>query len=107
MANLNASRNLNLGRVADRLVSDVERLNQLKAIANKKNYPLKIKQLNERIADEHDLWSRKNPTQKLLDLQKDLTFIQSQVDMDNLNKTRIDQLCEKYNIGYGKSGFTK
>lgn len=107
MANLNASRNLNLGRVADRLVSDVERLSQLKAIANKKNYPLKIKQLNERIADEHDLWSRKNPTQKLLDLQKDLTFIQSQVDMDNLNKTRIDQLCEKYNIGYGKSGFTK
>lgn len=96
MANLNASKNLNLSRLADRLVDDVERINQLKAIANKKNYPLKIKQLHARISQEFDFWNKKGPSNRLSDLKHDLDFIQLQIETEEVNKIKVDRLASKY-----------
>lgn len=97
----------NLTKLTDKLLNDQSKFDQLRAIANKKNYSHKVKLLHARISEEYDFWSsKKNPTQKLLDLDKDRTFIESQVNSENLDKARIDLLTEKYNIGHGESRIT-
>lgn len=89
---------LGLSKITNKLVGNLEQLNKLKEIANRKNYPYRVKQLHSRIQEEYDLWNKKEPSQKLLDLKKDLTFIQSQLNESVLNKDRIDVLIEKYGL---------
>ena len=69
-------KHLGLNRAADGLLNNQDKFQQFKDIANRRNYPYKVKKLQERITEEHDFWSKKNPSQKLLDIKKDLTFIQ-------------------------------
>ena len=95
-------KNKNLSRIADDLVERADKFQQLRDIANRKNYPHKIKQLHARISEEFEFWNKKDPSAKLLDLKKDCIFIESQLTETNLNKVRIDELCTKYNIGYDK-----
>ncbi len=95
-------RTSNLTKLTDKLLNDHSKFDQLRAIANKKNYPHKVKLLHNRIQEEFNFWLKKNPTNKLDDIKRDLIFIESQVNSENLNKDRIDLLTEKYNIGYGK-----
>lgn len=99
-------RTSSLTKLTDKLLNDQSKFDQLRAIANRKNYPRKVKLLHARISEEFDFWSKKSPSQKLLDLKKDRTFIESQVNTENLDKARIDLLTEKYNIGYGESRIT-
>ena len=84
-------------KIANTQVNRLEQFDKLKEIANRNNYPHKVKLLTEKIQSEYDFWNLKNPSQKLEDITKDLIFIKSQV-RDNLNKERIDVLIEKYGL---------
>jgi hypothetical protein len=95
------NKHLGVNKIADKLVGRLEQFEKLKEIANRKNYPHKIKLLEEKIEEQHTFWKRKDHSQRLLDLEKDLTFIRSQKQECSLDKQRIDLLIEKY--GYGKS----
>lgn len=96
-------KNKNLSRIADDLVGRADKFRALRDIANRKNYPHKIKQLHTRISEEFEFWNKKDPSAKLLDLKRDRIFIESQLTETNLNKVRIDELSVKYNIGYDKN----
>ena len=72
-------------------------MEKLKEIANRQNYPHKVKQLSAKIQEEYNFWNLKNPSQKLEDITKDLIFIKSQRDSDP-NRQRIDELIEKYGL---------
>lgn len=84
-------------KIANTQVNRLEQFDKLKEIANRNNYPHKVKQLSAKIQEEYNFWNLKNPSQKLEDITKDLIFIKSQVH-DNLNKERIDVLIEKYGL---------
>ena len=89
--------NKSLNRVADKLINDSDRFKRLQELGNRKNYPNKVKRLTAKITEEFDFWSKKNPSQKLEDIRKDLIFIQS-VKEPTLSKDRIDILMEKYGL---------
>jgi hypothetical protein len=88
---------LGFSKIANTQVSRLEQFDKLKEIANRNNYPHKIKQLTAKITEEFNFWSKKNHSNKLEDLRKDLIFIQSQVN-ETTNKSRIDLLMEKYGL---------
>lgn len=87
-----------LEELSDKLLERDNYFRKLKSISLKGNYTKRILLLKERINQELDLWRRKNPSAKLLDLEKDLNFLESQKDDKNLDKFRIDILSEKYSI---------
>jgi len=89
--------NNHLSRLADKLVNNSDRFKKLQELGNRKNYPNKVKHLSAKIQEEFDFWSKKNPSQKLEDIRKDLIFIQS-VKEPTLSKDRIDTLMEKYGL---------
>ena len=89
-------KNKSLSRIADDLVGRADKFQALRDIANRRNYPHKIKQLHTRISEEFDFWNKKEPSAKLLDLQRDLNFIKTQLEATEINKIRIDQLASKY-----------
>ena len=89
--------NKSLNRVADKLINDSDRFKRLQELGNRKNYPNKVKRLTAKITEEFDFWSKKNPSQKLEDLKRDATFIQS-IEEPTLSKDRIDILMEKYGL---------
>lgn len=95
-----------LNKVANKMVKQLDKFQQLRDVANRSNYSHKLKKLHEKLIDEVDLWERKDPSNKLLDLKKDLTFIESQINQTDLNRGKIDLLAEKYSIGYGKDRST-
>lgn len=91
-------------KVTNKLVGRLEQFEKLKEIANRKNYPFKIRLLEDKLKNEYEFWQKKDNNlssvqAKLVDLQKDLNFILSQKEI--FNKERIDLLINKY--GYGKS----
>ncbi len=90
-------KNLGLSKIANSYVGRMDQMEKLKEIANRKNYPYKVKQLSAKIQEEYNFWNLKNPSQKLEDITKDLIFIKSQVH-DNLDTKRIDVLIEKYGL---------
>ena len=90
-------KNLGFFKIANTQVNRLEQFDKLKEIANRNNYPHKIKQLSAKIQEEYNFWNLKNPSQKLEDITKDLIFIKSQIH-DNFNKERIDVLIEKYGL---------
>lgn len=89
---------LGLTRVANSYVHRLEQIEKLKEIANRKNYPHKVKVLHKRIEEEYSFWKQKQnpPIEKLLDLEKDLTFIETQINISELKKEKIDLLMSKY-----------
>ena len=84
-----------LNKTANSYVNRLDQFEKLKEIANRKNYPHKIKQLRSKIQERYDFWNLKSHSQRLDDLTRDLIFIKSQTD-SNLNKERIDELMKKY-----------
>ena len=62
-----------------------------------RNYPHKVKLLDTKISEEYNFWSKKEPSQKLLDIEKDRNFIQS-IKEPTQNKERIDILMNKYGL---------
>jgi hypothetical protein len=90
-----------INKTANKLVDRLEQFEKLKEIANRRNYPHKIKLLEEKIEEQYTFWKKKDHEQRLLDLEKDLIFIRSQRQECSIDKQRIDLLMEKY--GYGKS----
>ena len=90
-------KNLGLSKIANGFTNKLDQMEKLKEIANRNNYPHKIKQLSAKIQSEYDFWNLKNPSQKLEDITKDLIFIKSQTK-DSFNKERIDVLIEKYGL---------
>ena len=93
----NSFKNLGLSKVANSFTGKLDQMEKLKEIANRNNYPHKIKQLSAKIQEEYNFWNLKNPSQKLEDITKDLIFIKSQTK-DSFNKERIDVLIEKYGL---------
>lgn len=88
---------LGFSKIANAQVTRLEQFDKLKEIANRNNYPHKVKQLTARITEEFNFWSKKNHSNKLEDLKKDLNFIQSQVN-EAPDKKRVDLLMEKYGL---------
>lgn len=88
---------LGFSKIANAQVNRLEQFDKLKEIANRNNYPHKVKQLTAKIQEEYDFWNLKNPSRKLEDITKDLIFIKSIKD-PNVNKDRIDILIEKYGL---------
>ena len=97
------SKHKGLNKVADRMLNQTNLMHKLANLAGRKNYPGKLKKLEEKIQTQLELWERKEPSAKLADLKKDLNFIKSQTDQTSLNKQKIDILITKYSIGYGES----
>ena len=93
----NSFKQLGLSKIANTQVNRLEQFDKLKEIANRNNYPYKIKQLTAKIQEEYDFWNLKNPSRKLEDITKDLTFIKS-IKEPTLSKVRIDELIEKYGL---------
>ena len=90
-------KSLGISKIANGYVNRLDQMEKLKEIANRQNYPHKVKQLSAKIQEEYNFWNLKNPSQKLEDITKDLIFIKSQRDSD-LNRQRIDELIEKYGL---------
>jgi hypothetical protein len=90
-------KNLGLSKIANSYVDRMDQMEKLKEIANRKNYPHKVKQLTAKITEEFNFWSKKNHSNKLEDLKKDLNFIQSQVN-ETTDKSRVDLLMDKYGL---------
>lgn len=88
---------LGFSKIANTQVSRLEQFDKLKEIANRNNYPHKVKQLTARIQEEYDFWNLKESSRKLEDLTKDLIFIKS-IKEPTSNKERIDILIEKYGL---------
>lgn len=88
---------LGFSRIANTQVNRLEQFDKLKEIANRKNYPHKVKLLTEKVQNEFNFWAKKNHSNRLADIEKDLKFIQSQVN-EATNKSRIDLLMEKYGL---------
>jgi hypothetical protein len=88
---------LGFSKIANTQVNRLEQFDKLKEIANRNNYPHKIKQLTAKIQEEYDFWNLKNPSRKLEDITKDLIFIKS-IREPILGKERIDELIEKYGL---------
>jgi hypothetical protein len=86
-----------LFKIANTQVNRLEQFDKLKEIANRNNYPYKVKQLTAKIQEEYDFWNLKNPSRKLEDITKDLIFIKS-IKEPALSKVRIDELIEKYGL---------
>jgi len=93
----NSFKQLGLSKIANTQVNRLEQFDKLKEIANRNNYPYKIKQLTAKIQEEYDFWNLKSPSQKLEDITKDLIFIKS-IKEPTLSKVRIDELTEKYGL---------
>lgn len=87
-----------LGKATDKLTSRLDSFEKLKQVANKNNYPFKLKKLFNRVSEEYAFWSRKGDSPQLDDLQKDLNFILDQVAQEVVDRVRIDQLIQKYPI---------
>ena len=88
---------LGLSKIANTQVNRLEQFDKLKEIANRNNYPYKVKQLTAKIQEEYNFWNLKNPSRKLEDITKDLIFIKS-IKEPTLSKVRIDELIEKYGL---------
>jgi hypothetical protein len=93
----NSFKQLGLSKIANTQVNRLEQFDKLKEIANRNNYPYKIKQLTTKIQEEYDFWNLKNPSRKLEDITRDLIFIKS-IKEPTLSKVRIDELVEKYGL---------
>lgn len=89
---------LGISKTADRVVSQLEQVQKLKEVANRKNYSHKVKLLYERIKEQYDFWEQKqNPQEgRLLDVKRDLSYIESQLTNTAVDKEKIDQLMYKY-----------
>jgi hypothetical protein len=93
----NSFKQLGLSKIANTQVNRLEQFDKLKEIANRNNYPYKIKQLTAKIQEEYDFWNLKSPSRKLEDITRDLIFIKS-IKEPTLSKGRIDELVEKYGL---------
>lgn len=93
----NSFKQLGLSKIANTQVNRLEQFDKLKEIANRNNYPYKIKQLTAKIQEEYDFWNLKNPSRKLEDITRDLIFIKS-IKEPTLSKVRIDELIDKYGL---------
>jgi hypothetical protein len=93
----NSFKQLGLSKIANTQVNRLEQFDKLKEIANRNNYPYKIKQLTAKIQEEYDFWNLKSPSRKLEDITRDLIFIKS-IKEPTLSKVRIDELVEKYGL---------
>lgn len=89
---------LGLGKAANKIVDRLDSFEKLKQVAAKTNYPFKIKKLFERLTEEKAFWSRKGESPKLLDIEKDLNFITSQIGEERIDRTKVDSLIQKYPI---------
>jgi hypothetical protein len=90
-------KNLGFFKIANTQVNRLEQFDKLKEIANRNNYPHKIKQLTAKVQEEYNFWNVKNPSRKLEDITRDLIFIKS-IREPILDKERINELIEKYGL---------
>lgn len=95
---MNSFKQSNLSKTTNKLVGRLEQLSKLKEIANRKNYPYKVKLLHAKIKEQYEFWEKKEHSNqaKVSDLKKDLNFITSQLDSTEINVERVVILEEKY-----------
>jgi len=95
-----STKHLGLTRLANSYVNNLDKFQKLKEVANRNNYPYRVKLLHKRVSEEFDFWDQKKNSsdKKLEDIKKDLIFIESQINVSDFNKERIDLLMSKYGL---------
>lgn len=93
-------KHLGLTRLANSYVNNLDKFQKLKEVVNRNNYPYKVKLLHKRVSEEFDFWDQKKNSsdKKLEDIKKNLIFIESQINISDFNKERIDLLMLKYGL---------
>ena len=72
---------LGFSRIANTQVNRLEQFDKLKEIANRNNYPHKIKQLTAKVQEEYNFWNIKNPSRNYRGIQQGPWFSRSiQID---------------------------
>lgn len=89
---------LGLEKLANKMVDHLDSFEKLKKVANKHNYPVKLKKLFERLTEERSFWAAKGESNKLLDIEKDLNFITSQIGNEIIDRVKVNLLIQKYPI---------
>ena len=92
---------LGLQKTSDRILGDLDKIDQLKKIANRNNYEHKVQKLNERLTNEYRFWLAKGHSARLNDVERDLKYIHAQLANKTYTvaeKTRIAELATKYSI---------
>lgn len=92
---------LGLQKTSDKILTDLDKIDQLKKVANKNNYEYKINKLNERLSNEFRFWLAKGPSARLNDVEKDYKYVHTQLNKKTFTaneKAKIAQLASKYSI---------
>jgi hypothetical protein len=92
---------LGLQKTSDKILNDLDKIDQLKKIANRNNYEHKVKMLSERLNNEYRFWLAKGPSARLNDVERDLKYIHSQLTNKTFaaaEKVKIAELATKYSI---------
>jgi len=97
------SKSLNgLTGVSNKILGDLDRIDQLKKIANRSNYQHKVKRLHERVTQEYSFWAKKGKdAPQLKDLFADLQYLNNHLQETQFaleDKATIDGLLQKYPI---------
>lgn len=87
-------------RVANSYVRQLDQSSKLREIATRRNYPAMLKTLYEKVTAESTFWNNKQTAhrEKLLDLKKDLIFIETQKALQIVDKDRVNLLLIKYGL---------
>lgn len=89
-----------LEKLANDYLSRMDQSQKLREIANKKNYKSKLTALQTKISGELEFWNKKQyqSVERVVDLKKDLTFVESQLTSSDITKDRVDVLIAKYGL---------
>lgn len=90
-----------LSKLADDLLGRKSSYDKLKEIGNRSNYSHKLQKLKERLTTEYKFWLPKGPSNRLTDIEKDITFlkvVQDKKELTSEDKHKINQLTSKYPI---------
>ena len=90
-----------LQKISNTWLKNLGKADELKKIANKKNYIYKVGKLKERLTEEFKFWVSKGSSAKLDDIQRDVKYVaslQNKTTFTHTEELRIEQLVKKYPI---------
>ena len=92
---------LGFKKTSDKILRDLDRIEELKKIANRDNYPHKLEKLKKRLTEEFKFWMAKGPSNRLTDIEKDIktvSSLQHKKVLTTADKTAINLLVAKHPI---------
>lgn len=92
---------LGIEKATNKLLSKLEKIEQLKKVATRNNHAYIVTKLHERLSNEYRFWLAKGPSAKLDDIERDYKYIHKMLEKKEFadtEKSRIVTLSEKYPI---------